>query len=216
MTALGAWTLAAGCIYYADGEPCTVQGIVYASGDTFPSPYDCNTCSCEDGAVYCTTMGCVDTCTYDGEEYFPGETFPASDGCNTCSCGAYGEVFCTDMACPVPCTYAGVAYLAGDTFPALDGCNTCSCGSDGSVGCTKINCPCEPAAEWYRDYVLTDPAQCALADFLCPTNTTHFANDCGCGCEQDPSCPEWFDCMPPKPCDLQEIAHECPYSGVAL
>jgi hypothetical protein len=77
---------------------------------------------------------------------------------------------------------------------------------------------CDPAAEQHmRSYVGTSPAQCAVIDFMCPVNTTYFSNACGCGCEQSPSCPEWFDCMasPQTQCDIQQIQTQCPYSGIA-
>jgi hypothetical protein len=123
-------------------------------------------------------------------------------------------VACTEKAC-ASCLYGGATYKPGDTFPATDGCNTCSCGADGAVGCTKKACVCDPAKEWYRNYVGKSPQQCAVIDFVCPANTTYFANDCGCGCQQSATCPQWFDCMPPSPCDPAKIKAECPYSGIA-
>ena len=114
------------------------------------------------------------------------------------------------------CVYAGTSYAVGEQFPALDGCNTCTCSDTGDVGCTKIACACDPKAEWYRDYVSTDPAQCQVIDFACPPNTTGFENSCGCGCQQDLSCPEFFNCQPPAGCDVQQIMATCPYSGIAF
>jgi hypothetical protein len=205
-----------GCTLIGCVASCDYNGTTYFAGDTFPSGDGCNSCSCgEDGTVACTLADCVSTCEYEGETYDVGTSFPSNDGCNTCSCQPDGSVACTEKACAV-CTYAGETYIPGDEFPATDGCNTCTCAADGTVGCTKIACDCDPTKEWWRDYVSTDPAQCQVIDYACPPNTTSFENACGCGCEQDASCPEFFNCMPPAMCDLNKIHEECPYSGIAF
>ena len=79
-------------------------------------------------------------------------------------------------------------------------------------------CVCDPASEAHqREYVSTDPAQCAVLDFPCQQNTTRFENSCGCGCEQGLGCADWFDCMPGGPvCDTNQIKIDCPYSGIAF
>lgn len=87
---------------------------------------------------------------------------------------------------------------------------------DAGGKCTKITC--DPKKEWNRNYVTTDKNQCALIRYTCPTNTTHFSNDCGCGCEQAASCPEYFNCMPgpgAAPCDTNALLAKCPYSKIA-
>lgn len=94
---------------------CEHNGKHYQDGASFAD--DCNTCSCKDGAVTCTKMGCdsdtstasptstatsdatAGTCSLDGVSYTAGETVPSKDGCNTCGCGTNGEVLCTQMAC---------------------------------------------------------------------------------------------------------------------
>ncbi len=193
---------------------CEYEGGSYDAGESFQAADGCNTCTCnDDGSVGCTEMACG--CFWEGEPHQAGESFPAGDGCNTCSCTETGDVACTLMACPV-CTYEGQTYWPGESFPAGDGCNTCTCGDDGLVGCTKINCTCDPESEWWRSYVSTDAAQCEVLDFMCPENTTQFANVCGCGCEQSAECPEFFDCMPPAACDVDAIHAECPYSDIAF
>jgi hypothetical protein len=202
---------AMGCV-----ATCTYQGKTYPLGDSFPAGDGCNTCSCDEaGGVACTKMACVTGCTWNGETHQQGETFPAGDGCNTCECLETGDVGCTLMACPVECTWQGETYQPNESFPAGDGCNTCVCETDGYVACTELACACDPNTEWYRRYFEADPESCALIDYDCPPNTFPFSNTCGCGCEQDSSCPEWFDCMPPNPCDPQKIQLECPYSGIA-
>ena len=195
---------------------CEHDGNVYELGDTFGASDGCNSCECTEGGVACTLLGCPEpVCDYNGQNYELGATFEAGDGCNTCSCIENGEVACTDMACPEPdCIYAGESYQEGESFPALDGCNTCECTASG-IACTDIACACNPATEWYRDYVSTDPDECALIDYACPDNTVAFVNECGCGCEQNSECPEWFSCMPPAQCDVEQIEKDCPYSDIA-
>jgi len=192
---------------------CTSGDTTYSHGETIPG--GCNDCSCNDGEIICTDVECFPgTCEYNGQTYNAGESWGLGDGCNSCACNPDGTVACTGAYCAQECTYAGVIYDEGSSFPALDGCNTCTCEA-GAVGCTELACMCNPAAEWWRDYVSLDPKECELIDYGCPTNTTGFNNECGCGCEQSAACPEYFDCMPPSPCDPEQIAIDCPYSGIA-
>lgn len=192
---------------------CLYDGKTYQAGDKFPATDGCNTCECSDsGAVGCTELACTG-CVHEGKPYPVGASFPAGDGCNSCTCQSDGFVACTLLYCEKTCTYAGKTYKVGESFPALDGCNTCTCTEQG-VGCTKIGCMCDPNKEWWRDYVATSPAQCAAVKYTCPEHTTPFSNSCGCGCEQSSACPEWFNCMPPSPCDA-DMLKKCPYSGVA-
>jgi hypothetical protein len=55
---------------------------------------------------------------------------------------------------------------------------------------------CDPEAEaHYREYRGLDPDGCAAADpEPCPEYTTHFGNECGCGCEQGVECPDTYAC----------------------
>jgi hypothetical protein len=57
-------------------------------------------------------------------------------------------------------------------------------------------------------------ADCALIDFVCPTNTIRFDNTCGCGCEQDSACAQSYDCTPPNMCDVAMLQADCPYSQI--
>ena len=121
------------------------------------------------------------------------------------------------------CTYLGKTHPAGVIFAAGDGCNTCTCGEAPRGGvpvCTKKMCQCNPQTETRRrEYIGKSSAECATIRFTCPDNTTPFTNTCGCGCEQDPSCPDWFDCQPSPgvpPCDTASIKVNCPYSGIAF
>ncbi|WP_437282984.1 hypothetical protein WME90_21145 [Sorangium sp. So ce375] len=203
------------CTDMACISDCTWGGVTHAPGASFPAGDGCNSCFCiENGDVACTLVECTGGCTYDGLGYMPGDSFPASDGCNTCTCGADGSVACTERGCPEACTYGGVAYEQGDSFPSLDGCNTCTCTAGGGVACTERYCGCDPSSEWWRQYVSTSARECAVIDFACTGDLTYVSNECGCGCEQDPSCPPSFDCKPPKACDLDEIQRGCPYSTI--
>lgn len=52
------FALLAGCQGVGSGT-CLSNGKVYQSGDTFPAPDGCNTCSCgPQGDVACTLLGC--------------------------------------------------------------------------------------------------------------------------------------------------------------
>jgi len=190
---------------------CYANGQWYKEGDSFKS--DCNTCQCHSsGQISCTAMACYD-CSWQGSWYYAGDTYPAGDGCNTCTCMAGGASACTEMACS-GCVYAGQHYKPGEGFPALDGCNKCEC-TDQGVSCTDMACACDPAKEWWRNYVAHSPEECSVIDYVCPPNTFGFSNACGCGCEQDSSCPEYISCMPPAPnCEADKA--KCPFSGVAL
>ncbi|WP_437604000.1 hypothetical protein WMF28_20690 [Sorangium sp. So ce590] len=184
-------------------------------GEEIPAGDGCNTCTCDaDGNRICTDAYCPETCTYGGASHESGDVFPADDGCNTCTCSVDGKVVCTDAGCPETCAYGGASYEPGGSFPSLDGCNTCTCLAGGDVACTERACACDPKTEWWRSYVGSSPEECTLIDFICPESTAYFQSACGCGCEQDASCPPSFDCMPPEPCDVEAIQQRCPYSGI--
>lgn len=198
---------------------CTYDGKVYAVGDYFWSTDGCNKCGCaEGGVVGCTKMACTgDGCWIEGAYHEPGTSFPSLDGCNTCTCQKGGAVLCTLKACAPTCEYAGKSYVEGQSFPSTDGCNTCTC-MNGGVACTEMACACDAKTEWWNKYVGNSPDECKLVKFVCEPNTVMFSNACGCGCSQDPSCPEWFNCMPgpgAPGCDVDAIKAKCPYSGIA-
>jgi hypothetical protein len=102
----------------------------------------------------------------------------------------------------------GPAGGAGGTGAAGTG------GGSGSGG--DAGMPCNPELEHHRNYI-GDLETCARADFSCKEPTTGFSNACGCGCEQDASCPPAFDCGPnarPAPgleCTPENLAR-CPLS----
>ena len=127
----------------APGRQCSIGGVTYASGvNGIPAEDSCNTCSCQDGELACTLIGCADrSCRYGNLTLADGASQLASDGCNTCSCSA-GQISCTDRACttiPASCSHAGETLASGESRPASDGCNTCSC-SNGQMFCTERGC----------------------------------------------------------------------------
>jgi hypothetical protein len=129
--------------------------------------------------------------------------------CSTIWCASIGQCDAFPVCDP------GDQVIEGDCPP--DG----SCYTRTLCG-TTINCrdvECDPDTEYNRQYVAMDPGTCALIDYSCPEYTTHFANDCGCGCEQDASCPRYFNCQPgpdPQPeCSEERIAR-CPFSPIAI
>ncbi len=164
------------------------------------------------GAVY-GEPGCVS----NGSFYGWGQSFPASDGCNTCTCSMDGSVDCTLIAC-VSCSYAGTQYRVGDVFADRDGCNQCSCLPDGSVSCSNAACACNRAQEWWRQYSAMSPAACASSRYTCPTNTTSFSNDCGCGCEEPTTCAQYLNCIPGagSGCDMAQAKVDCPFILFAI
>lgn len=73
----------------------------------------------------------------------------------------------------------------------FDGCNTCTC-INGQWACTARACFDAGSGCTYSDptkqYVSKSPDQCKVIDFACPTTSTPFFDDCGCGCVKEPSC----------------------------
>jgi len=107
-------------VYDVSSKSCTFNGVTYKNGEGFMD--DCNSCSCQDGEVSCTTMACEDYDQYPDEFFDEGfEDLDDLDGLS----GA--------------CMYEDVFYGEGDEFTAMDGCNTCLC-SGGEVSCTDMAC----------------------------------------------------------------------------
>lgn len=130
---------------------------------------------------------------------------------------------CTTIQCSTPDAQCNAFPTcdAGDTrvdvgeCPEDVGCYTRTlCGN--TILC--IDDACDPDTEYNRKYVgLGD--KCQLIDFTCDDPTTAFFNDCGCGCEQSPDCPQYVDCAPgpqPNPNCSEELLAKCPYTVRAL
>ena len=150
-------------------------------------------------------------CVLGDQIYSVGATWKCD--CNTCGCGADGKIWSTLALCSA-CTYGEEPHYPGEKFPSTDGCNTCECTNDGGVACTEKACACNPDKEPNRQYAGKSPEQCAVIDYACSPPTKPFGNACGCGCEQDASCPEWINCIPGAT-DCAAMKQKCPLSKVA-
>jgi hypothetical protein len=111
--------------------------------------------------------------------------------------------------------------LCGTTINCISGkSGTGGAGSGGNGGSAGAagagGGKCNPATEFNREYVATNPKTCMLIDYACPANTKGFGNECGCGCEQPSTCPEFVDCAPSSnlepPDPLCNSPGTCPYT----
>ena len=192
---------------------------------------DCNTCTCNDGSLGCTKIGCPathtcpkpepTTCTLACGTVVPvgwGGKDEGSNACNSCGCLESGLLRCTQIACPnVPCVTKKSCELQCGTVVAdgwngkdegTNDCNTCTC-FDGSLACTKAGCPDSKACP-----NTPEPTTCTLA---CGTvvpvgwggkdEGSNACNSCGClesghlRCTQI-ACPN-VPCVTKKSCELQ-------------
>jgi hypothetical protein len=130
-------------------------------------------------------------------------TTTCNDGCNTCRC-ANGEWACTRRFCPdagppPKCDEPGKRYVSRDPNQCkvmLFSCPTNSSPFFDDCGCGCISTPpprdagpaptCDAGVDPNKRYVSRDPEQCKLIDYMCPTNTNHFTDACGCGCVSTP------------------------------
>ena len=74
----------------------------HEDGSSMPCITDqCNHCSCMNGHIASTRMGCHDdSCFKDGIEYKHGSMVPKGDGCSDCDC-FNGKIRCvTLIGCP--------------------------------------------------------------------------------------------------------------------
>lgn len=125
--------------------------------------------SCHEVSICCSTIWCV-------------EDIPQCDAYPSCDAGD------TRLDGPCPPVAADGADSDAATAPLPGSCYSRSlCGS--TVWC--LDTSCDPSTEYNRKYIIDG----CPADWGCDGNTTKFQNACGCGCEQDPSCPEMFNCV---------------------
>lgn len=90
-----------------DAKSCTYEGKTYADGEQFPAGDGCNTCSCDEGTIGCTLIGCnpnnAASCKVGGVVYPHGaNNIQDPFSCNKCSCNA-GGLACTEIGCTTPC-----------------------------------------------------------------------------------------------------------------
>lgn len=201
----GSFWLLSGCSGVADEEPLDVSATESAN------TVDGKVCarSNEGGTV---TLKCPRGQTITSIDF-------ASYGLPTGSCGAgfaVGTCHATsskskvrDLCLNQPfCRVLAANTVFGDPCP----------GKDKNLAVTyTCSASCNPAKEFNRKYVSTDPRQCRAMFYACKTaGTKPFSNACGCGCEQPSDCPEWINCMPaypPTSCNAKRA--RCPLSRVA-
>jgi hypothetical protein len=94
-------------VYGNGGKSCKVGGKLYADGEgNIPDPTSCNTCSCVDGDLACTEIGCPVPCP-DGQSYGKqcAECGP-TDACLTVEHGCF-------PTCQDGCAQAGALCVNG-------------------------------------------------------------------------------------------------------
>lgn len=169
-----------------DCAACTYGGVTYQDGDSFPAADGCNTCTCDNGSVGCTEIGCPTPC--DGIQTLlcpPGEYCKHDGG----TCGLYellGQCEPMPMACdtvldPV-CGCNGVTYgnaceaaAAGNSIAHDGACEAEPCGGIAGTPCAS--------SEYCKlpDGTCGDPdvlGGCEAVPSACPDNV-----DPVCGCD---------------------------------
>lgn len=149
------------------------------------------------GGVACCTAAAV--CDAGDKEISSADQCPLDGECYSHS------ICCSTVYCvraTVNC-FALPACDPGDTQQIGPCPSPYSCYSRSACGVTVMCVDtvqdagvCNPDTEYNRNYVDTDPQQCQDISFGCVAYSRYFINDCGCGCEQDPTCPESVDCTP--------------------
>lgn len=90
---------------------CELDGTTYKHGTSFKDSDGCNSCSCQDGELACTQLGCpAGSCSYDGHTYAVGEKFSTADG-SVCVCASSDSIDCT-VSSGDECYGLGVSYQA--------------------------------------------------------------------------------------------------------
>ena len=148
-----------------------------------------------------TLAGCAATTDADEGTESAGQALTCSDSAtkkfkakgDECqalrfSCPTSWDPFVDDCGCGCKldtCKYGEKKYTKGQKFVAVDSCSVCTCGKDGAITCDDSACSCNPAREPTRAYIGT-PEQCRAGEvpFTCPSWSTFFKSDCGCGCEE--------------------------------
>jgi hypothetical protein len=83
------------------------------------------------------------------------------------------------------------------------------------IVCQTSPVECDHEANPNLHYVGESAEECQVIDYSCPEHTTGFSNECGCGCEQPDSCPEFVGCLPGGNVDPLCNSEECPYTSRA-
>ena len=114
------------------GASCTAAGQTFPDGEAVPSGDSCNSCSCDDGSVACTEIGCEPVvCALFVEE---------SDGvCSRFPLDPASRRIPTASTTAAPVRPPGRRSRTAATCPPVTSCNSCGC-NDGSVLCTAVAC----------------------------------------------------------------------------
>lgn len=186
---------------------------VGADGGTSGTAGDAGTAGVGGTGMACCKAAAV--CPEGATAYAPGTKCPLDNTCEELT------VCCNTILCATPTAMCNALPLCDEGDSQVDECPAdASCYSRTLCGSTILcaDLTCDPADEYNRKYVST--GSCDTIDFECDGATTPFFNDCGCGCEQDSSCPVSIDCSPgaqPRPeCSDEELLTRCPYTVRAL
>jgi hypothetical protein len=167
---------------------CNDRGTVHANGTSWACSGGCSTCSCEDGVIASTSIGCEpppppQPCVvFDGDggtaTYASGQSWTNGPCDGQCTCND-GAVICADVAC-VMCFDSNLSHPVGSTWLCSDGCGTCTCLSNGEISRTSI-CdeggppPLRDAGQDANDASVPGPdandasipGQCGAGEYLC-------------------------------------------------
>lgn len=179
------------------------------------------------GSLVCCTA--APTCGPNEYEIRDPSACPPGSMCHAVSvcCSTIWCATRVDQCDAIPTCDVGDTTLDGPCPPDVACYSRTLC--DSTVWCIDR---CNPETEHHRSYVGKNPEQCQVIDFSCGGATSHFQNECGCGCEQDADCPDVFFCQPPAqdtrglpagaapappflPCDPAEL-ERCPLTEVSI
>lgn len=122
---------------------CDYKGKKYSLGESVPADdMECNTCTCTEQGMKCTTKQCDSYCSDGGISYPGGASRKGKDdSCQRCECTSPTMGKCSWVACKGDeCEYNGQFYSKGHSFPDKEGCNYCSCGKNKKVTCPTAPC----------------------------------------------------------------------------
>ena len=166
---------------------CSCKRLVWQGRGT----NDCNTCTCTDGALGCTKIGCDSapcgqkSCTLQCGTVVASGWSGKDEGtndCNTCHC-TDGALGCTKIGCDsAPCGQKSCTLQCGTVVASgwsgkdegTNDCNTCTC-TDGALGCTKESHPIlvHPRAPSVQVQVLQSLVPSSLPDQPLATTVPH-------------------------------------------
>jgi hypothetical protein len=183
-----------------------------SNSDPCPSGYACHT-----KQVCCQSIQCANKTDSASGGAAGGSAIYSGGNCAAMPACDSGDVQ-TPNGCPpgVGCysrSMCGVTIVCQQRVIATGGASSVPTDAGASVDAGQ----CNPATEYNRHYAATSTTACMVIDFACQSQTNAFFNECGCGCEQASSCPEWVDCMP-GPVTLNPLCSNdnCPFTLRAL